>query len=292
MHAAEKEFVNPRQVKSVVVNYHSVRKRMIKHWFSSEEVTEEIKTNSAKIVFSNGIPLKKENINFREDGNYRTRETFQNGLLILSETTSPKGNVTQRQEIEYYPSGKKKKETNYKDGKIDSTYYYKYDANNNLIELQSFYSWSSSFSDPTKYSWSYAKSNGFRIETQTNLKDNTKEVFYYDSLGRLVKSLNYDENGVLVKSVESFFDSDGLEYACRLDGSYTERMKYDDHKNLVWMEWYPRFRDYRPDPVKKYTRAVTVMEYIYDYRGNWIEMRQFRDGVYNLLQTRSIEYID
>lgn len=131
-----------------------------------------------------------------------------------------------------------------------------------------------------------------RVETQVNLDDNTKEVYYYDTQSRLVKKIEYDGQGVLLRTFESFYDNNGLEYATKLDGAYTERMKYDNHKNLIWMEWYPRFRDYRPDPAKKYTRAVTVMEYVYDYRGNWIEMRQFRDGVYNLLQTRMIEYID
>lgn len=88
MHAAENEFVNPNSVKSVVVNYHSVQKRTIKHWFSSEEITEEVKTNSTKVVFDNGLPIKKENIKFGKDGTYRTRVTFQNGLPVISETIS------------------------------------------------------------------------------------------------------------------------------------------------------------------------------------------------------------
>lgn len=292
MYAAENEFVNPNSVKSVVVHYHSVKKRTIKHWFSSEEITEEVKTNSTKVVFDKGLPIKKENIKFDKDGIYRTSVTFQNGLPVISETISPNGVVIERQETEYFPSGKKKQETTYKNGKMESTYYYKYDSHNNMIELQAYYSWSSRSSEPTKYSWTYSHINGIRIETEINLGDRTKKVYHYDSQNRLVKKIEYNENGMLVRAIESFFDSNGLEYAAKLDGTYTERMKYDDHKNLIWMEWYPRFRDYRPDSEKKYTRATTVMEYIYDYRGNWIEMRQFRDGVYNLLQTRLIEYID
>lgn len=292
MNAAEKEFVDPKKVKSVIVHYHSVRKKTIKHWFSSEEVVEEVKTNSAKVLFSNGMPLKKENINYREDGIYRTRVIFQNGMQILSETTSPTGEVIERIETEYYPFGKKKEEITYKNGKLDSKYYYKYDYHNNLIELQSYYSWSFRLSEPTKYSWSYSLNNGNRVETKINNNNNTKTIYYFDDKNRIVKQYEYDEKGILIQSIESFFDSSGLEFATKLDGSYMERMKYDDHKNLIWMEWFPRFRDYSSDSQKKYTKAITIIEYIYDYRGNWIELRQFRDGVYNLLQTRHIEYID
>lgn len=292
MDSAEKKFVDPKKVKSVIVNYHSVQKKIIKHWFSSEEVVEEVKTNSAKVLFSNGVPYKKENINYRKDGIYRTRVIFQNGLQTLSETTSPNGEITERIETKYYPSGKKMEEIRYKNGKIDSRYYYKYDSHNNIIELQSYYSWSSKPMTPSKYSWSYSLNNGFRVETSIDNDDNTKVIYHYDDKNRLVKKFAYDNKGILTQSIESFFDSNGLEYAAKLDGSYMERMKYDDHKNLIWMEWFPQFRDYRPDPQEKYKKALTVFEYIYDYRGNWIERRQFRDGVYNLLQTRHIEYID
>lgn len=289
MNAAEKKFVDPQKIKSVIINYHSVRKRTIKHWFSSEEVLEEVKTNSTKILFSNGIPYKKENIKYKEDGIYRTLVTFHNGLQTLSETRSPTGEVTERVETEYYPSGKKKKEITYKNGKIDTERYFKYDSHNNLIELQSYYL---CWSNKTTFSWSYSLNNSYRVETEINNNDNTKNIYYYDDKNRLIKQYNYDKKGILRRSIESFFDSNGLEYATKLDGSYMERIKYDDHKNEIWMEWFPNFRKYDPDPQEKYIKAITVMEYIYDYRGNWIEFRQFRDGVYNLLETRHIEYID
>lgn len=290
--AAETDFVDITKIRSVIVTYHSVRKKTIKRWFSTEEISEEVKTNAAKVIFTNGVIARKENIKYASDGIYRTTYVFQNGLETLRETINPLGSVSERIETSYYPNGKKSSEIQYKDGKRDSSYYYKYDSYNNLIELQSHYSWSSRSSEPTKYSWTYSTQNGLRIETEVNLSDHTKNVFFYDALNRLVKKLEYDENGALKRSFESFFDANGLEYACRLDGTYNERMKYDEHNNLVWMEWFPHYRDYFQNASTKYNKSITILEYVYDYRGNWIELRQFRDGAYNLLQTRKIEYVD
>lgn len=293
MGKSEFKFINAKKVRSVIVHYHTVQKKTIKHWFSSEEVSEEVKIFSTKVIFSNGIPVKEERIEYNPEGVYRKRTSFQNGLPILIETLDPNGKITEKIENEYYPSGKIKKESEFKNDELESLCYYEYDNKGSLIESKYIsYSLYNIYDHTTNFSVTYSEMNGNNVETHINLKDKTKRIYVYDSYNRRIMLSEYDEKGHITKKIETFYNNDGLESGAKLDDNYIERLKYDEHGNLIRMEWYPYFRGDQPNPSKKYLRAITIFEYIYDYQGNWIELRQYRDGVYNLLQTRQIEYID
>ncbi len=285
----EIKFVDINKVRSVVVTYHKVRETTKKGWFSREVYLEEVKTFAGKYIFKDGKILKREELAFRDDGTYRTSYEYYNGLEINNQTIDPKGHIIEKNEFEYHANNELKQKVTHKYGESKGVIYNLYDSHGNIVEYSSIdRMFSTPFSYQHKYTWQYGTGMYGRLEVRID-KDNSKKEFHYDCENRLKKTINYDKYGTILSSVEYIYDLQGRDYKLILDGCYVEEERYNEHGDIIWYKWYPNYW-YNTSAQDKYKESITTMKYVYDSHGNWVEFRQYRDGVYNLLWIREIEY--
>tara|TARA_Y100000815_G_scaffold214272_1_gene199231 strand:- start:226 stop:1290 length:1065 start_codon:yes stop_codon:yes gene_type:complete len=192
---------------------------------------------------------------------------------------------------EFLENGKAKNETWYnKDGSFEREYKYTYDEKNNLTEKKEIY-YDGEY-NLTKYSYDYRDRIMSCISSYSNMTDlYSYALFKYDSLGRLVKTSRYRDEGYSGSIFRKYnkFDSivrefrhspkkwveneDGSRtYKSDSVGSWQDiyRCKYNENKNLVLKA------SYRDGSDKISSRTI----YKYDERNNVIYEGYARDTVY------------
>lgn len=159
---------------------------------------------------------------------------------------------------------------------------FKYDEKNNLIE-DIKYDGIGKLKDQIKYE--YDDLNHPKEISFIALK--TKRFFVYDKKGQLTREkletlegklvsknlYKYDDNGNKIKN-----ESYGPDGNLRLSNSY----KYDERGNIVLSSGYSN--------ITKNIPGNTIIDYVYDEKGNWIKKTMFFKDISTEIQIREIEY--
>lgn len=134
-----------------------------------------------------------------------------------------------------------------------------------------------------KYKWKYENLND---ETKSILYEDDGSVCYlFDKEGKLTEKTKYDCEHNIIENVRNFYDENGNNIRTILGNGREEYIKYNKYNNMVWMRWYNDLFDKKSE-----NAIITEYEYKYDSHGNWIELRQRRNGVYNMRIRRDIVY--
>jgi hypothetical protein len=159
---------------------------------------------------------------------------------------------------------------------------FKYDEKNNLIEEIKI-NGIGKLKDQIKYE--YDELNRLKETSFFNLK--TKRFSDYDKKGQLTRErletlegkpvsknlYKYDDNENKIKN--DFYGSDG---SLRYSNSY----KFDVKKNVVLGSGY--------STITKNIPGNTIIDYVYDEKGNWIKKTMFFKDISTEIQIREIEY--
>lgn len=275
------DFIQPQKIKSIITSRYEIKKSTISNWFSSKEVQEEILVSKEKCIFSNGVRIKSETIS--PNGN-RSITEYLNGLESEKRLYN-ENNVLLSIIKRTYGSNKKISYYEEKDcikGIIKDWNRYEYNNNNDLICFQSH-------NYERKYSYSHNKRNGYDEKHCSCLTDGSSEIRLYDE-DKIIREEFYDNNKKLIKTIEHIYDENGLEINRIFNGTRVERYLYDIHRNTIYMKWWREEYDSRTSSNKE-IETETTYDYKYDSYGNWVELRQYRNKQYNLLETREIEYL-
>ncbi len=260
------EFKDPAIIRSTVLTTYDIKKVVEKGFFSCKEYTKETKRFAEKTIFENGQRIKGEIIIFNslEQLGKRKIKTYENGKLKTCIRYNSSGEVMEKDDYEYNNYG-------------DLLLYHSFDYSINSI----------SGACTIKHEWTYEDNARGTIKTDINSLTKTTTKCYYNSSGQLVQSIEYDEFGTKIETIDFYYDSRGLLIQKVING-LEESRRYNEHGDIIWRKWYPNI-----DSVinKNYDVVISEFEYTYDNNGNWIEYKVKRNGKDYMLFTRQIEYI-
>lgn len=248
-------------ISCIIENTYSIKKSYISKWFSTQEIQVEVLTTEEKAIYKNGALFEHEAI---------IHHTFREGYK-----TRKKGEFTMKTKeksvwkcVEYEMDGK------YKSNEIHI-----YNSRNDLIE--SIYT---EYSQSTyKYLYLYNE-KGYKYK----FIDYNGDISYYEynNLNQITKKTTLNSQGqeILIKE----FIYNNLNQCVKIittDKVNSKRevsvYKDDSYNNTIYMQYCDNG-----------VEIIITYEYKYDEYGNWIEMRQYRNNIFNLLRTRTIQYND
>lgn len=246
---------NQELIISIIEASYYMKKSYIEKWFSREEVQEEQLLEENKTLWENGLIVRKESIINQPKGKSIT--IYQNGKKYKTEQYDENGSLEKREIRVWNNQGDMIEYTSWGKGIIKDFYH--------------------------KKNWQYFYyPNGLKYKSINS--DNSISYYKYDHLNRLNRQVNCDSQGRETMIIQYIYNSCGLYEEIIYDDilnntKETDICQYDKFGNIIYYKWWD-----------KGVQRITTYEYKYDEYKNWIEIRQYRDGVFNLLKTREYQY--
>lgn len=253
-------------ISCIIENTYSIKKSYISKWFSTQEIQVEVLTEEEKAIYKNGIFSEYEAIihhTFREG--YQTRKKGKYTIKSKEESVCEFDNyemdgTKKASETHYYNSHNDLIESIYLENRLFGggfeTYKYQFFYNNKNLKCKSI----DYKGEVTRYEYNSLN----QTTKKTTLNPQGQEIlikeFIYNNLNQCVKIITTDKvNGK--REISTYKD--------------------DSYDNTIYMQYCDNG-----------VEIIITYEYKYDEYGNWIEMRQYRNNIFNLLRTRTIQYND
>lgn len=169
---------------------------------------------------------------------------------------------------------------------VKSYWTYKYDSDNNMIEVKTYDSKNNLTNiQSNKYD---EKGNNIEMLLKNPLNDKVwKYVYRYNSDNQKIEQFRYKPDGSLKDRRTYTYNEKGNEFEefqHKPDGTIMKFVsEYDEMDNLTIQNWFNEQGE---------QTHQTSFEYVYDKNGNWITKKRSSNGVLKLVWERKIEYYE